>query len=79
MDLPPMKNGRPRRASLIWVGVRYGVPGYCVAVEGRGRLWLDILPALQDYFAPIWPEHHLLARRRYAYTYEWLDEKENVP
>lgn len=71
LDLPPMRNGRPRRASLMWVGIRYGVPGYCVEIEGRGQRWLDTLPALQDYFAPIWPEHHLLARRRYAYTYTW--------
>lgn len=41
LDLPPMRNGRPRRASLIWVGIRYGVPGYCVSIEGRGRIWLD--------------------------------------
>ena len=76
LDLPPMKNGRPRRASLMWVGIRYGVPGYCVAIEGKGRFWLDTLPAIQDYFAPIWPENHLLARRRYYYTYSF-DGKEN--
>lgn len=80
LELPPMKNGRPRKASLMWVGIRYGVPGYCVAIEGRGRIWLDTLPALQNYFAPIWAEHHLLARRRYAYTYAWSDnqKKENA-
>lgn len=75
LDLPPLKNGRPRRASLMWVGVRFGVPGYCVAIEGKGRKWLDNLPALQDYFAPIWPEHHLLTRRRYYYTFTWTGEE----
>lgn len=59
LDFKPKKNGTRRKVKLNMVQIYEGRPVYCIAVEmPNGNEWkyLDSIPVLDPYFAPIWPE-----------------------
>lgn len=59
LDFKPKKNGTRRRVKLNMVQIYEGRPVYCITVEmpdGNERKYLDSIPVLDPYFAPIWPE-----------------------
>lgn len=58
LDFKSKKNGARRKVKLNVVQIYEGRPVYCVAVEmPNGNEWqyLDSIPVLDPYFAPIWP------------------------
>lgn len=59
LDFKPKKNGARRKVKLNMVQIYEGRPVYCITVEmPNGNEWqyLDSIPVLDPYFAPIWPE-----------------------
>ena len=59
LDFKPKKNGTRRKVKLNMVQIYEGRPVYCITVEmPNGNEWqyLDSIPVLDPYFAPIWPE-----------------------
>lgn len=59
LDFNPKKNGARRKVKLNMVQIYEGRPVYCITVEmPNGNEWqyLDSIPVLDPYFAPIWPE-----------------------
>lgn len=59
LDFKPKKNGTRRRVKLNMVQIYEGRPVYCITVEmpdGNEWKYLDSIPVLDPYFAPIWPE-----------------------
>lgn len=58
LELKPKRNGSRRKAKLDCVMIHKGRPVYCIVVEtsdGESRWYYDSIPALDPYFAPIWP------------------------
>lgn len=58
LDFKPKKNGTRRKVKLNMVQIYEGRPVYCIAVEmPNGNEWqyIDSIPVLDSYFAPIWP------------------------
>lgn len=58
LKLKPRKNGNRRRVKLACAMIHKGRPVYRVVVESTEAmnfLYLDSIPALDPYFAPIWP------------------------
>lgn len=58
LDFKPKKNGTRRKIKLNMVQIYEGRPVYCITVEmpdGNERQYLDSIPVLDSYFAPIWP------------------------
>lgn len=57
LELKPKKNGSRRRVKLGGAMIYMGKPVYRVIVEmdGMNVVHLDSIPALDPYFAPIWP------------------------
>lgn len=58
LDLPLRKDGTRRQVKLSEVLMHRGKPAYRIVVKksgGNELLYLDSLPVLEPYFAPIWP------------------------
>lgn len=59
LELKPKRNGARRKARLDYVKIHNGQPVYEMVIErpdGNERQCFDSIPALDSYFAPIWPE-----------------------
>lgn len=59
LDFKPKRNGNRRKVKLNMVQIHEGRPVYCITVEmpdGNEWQYLDSIPVLDPYFAPIWPE-----------------------
>ena len=59
LDFKPKKNGTRRKVKLNMVQIYEGRPVYCITVEmpdGNEWQYLDSIPVLDPYFAPILPE-----------------------
>lgn len=59
LDFKPKRNGNRRKVKLNMVQIHEGRPVYCITVEmpdGNEWQYLDSIPVLDSYFAPIWPE-----------------------
>ena len=58
LDLKPKRNGNRRKVKLSCVMIHKGRPVYRIVVEmsdGNQFQYLDSIPVLDPYFAPIWP------------------------
>lgn len=58
LDLKPKRNGNRRKVKLDCVKIHEGRPVYRIVVEmsdGDTFQYLDSIPVLDPYFAPIWP------------------------
>jgi len=58
LDLKPKRNGNRRKMKLSCVMIHKGRPVYRIVVEtadGNTSQYLDSIPVLDPYFAPIWP------------------------
>lgn len=59
LDFKPKRNGARRKVKLNMLQIYEGRPVYCITVEtpnGNECQYLDSIPALDPYFAHIWPE-----------------------
>ena len=63
------RDGAPRKIRLQSVGISYGRAIYQMQIIGGGLLYLESIPLLDHYFAPVWPLAPM--QRRIGY---WLYE-----